>query len=159
MTPAGAVPGLSIELQPEPVILRLCLWAEARGEPVIGRLAILYVLENRAIHRGSTLKTEVLRPRQFSSFNDDDPNRPLLLDAHTSDRAGWAAVDAICSLYESHATNNPVADSTHYYRFDMEHPPTWGRGNTGWKERMVLGHHVFGIAGERAPVTPDNTAA
>ena len=42
------VPGIPIEQQPAPVLLRLCLWGEARGESAIGKLAIAWVIKNRA---------------------------------------------------------------------------------------------------------------
>lgn len=138
-------PGLPIEQQPEPVILRMCLWAEARGEPHIGKLAILYVLENRAVKRDTTMKAEVLRPKQFSSFNDDDPNRPLLLDAFHHDPSGWAACDAVCGLYECKGTLNPIGPATHYYNPSVVQP-AWGRGSPSWFETGSEGHHVFGIA-------------
>lgn len=139
------VPGLSIEQQPENIILRICLWAEARGESALGRLAILYVLKNRALKHETSMKAEVLKPKQFSSFNADDPNRPHLLDAWDIDASGWAAVDAICSLFEQDGTVNPVADATHYYNPSVVQP-AWGRGHVGWKEDAQIGHHVFGVA-------------
>ncbi len=139
-------PGLTIEQQSEEVLLRACLWAEARGEPAVGRLAIAWVIKNRALHADSTMKAQILKPWQFSSFNQNDPNRELLLVAHKQDPGGWAAVDAICELFENRVTEDPTSGALNYYVEKMDKPPAWGRGYAGWMEHGVIGRHVFGIA-------------
>ena len=138
------IPGMMIEQQPESWCLRACMWAEARGEPAVGRLAVAWVLRNRAMKRDTSIKHEVLRPWQFSSFNDNDPNRGLILMAHKQDPAGWGAVDGIAELFENKATVDPTLGASHYYVMDMANPPDWGRGHATWDETIVIGHHVFG---------------
>ena len=139
------VPGLMIEEQPEPWVVRACLWAEARGEPAIGKLGVLWVLHHRAIKRDTSLKAEVLRPRQFSSFNADDPNRAKLLTAYLNDVSMWAACDAVAELFESKATVDPTLGATHYYAHDVV-TPAWGPGHPQWEHCIVLGRHTFGRA-------------
>jgi len=139
-------PGLTIEQQLEEVVIRLLVWGEARGESAVGKLAVLWVVHNRALLRDTSLKTEALRDRQFSCFNADDPNREKLLKAHELDPAGWKACDAICELYAAHLTTDPTKGATHYYVAAMKNPPTWGRGHHGWVETFEEGHHVFGRA-------------
>jgi spore germination cell wall hydrolase CwlJ-like protein len=141
-------PGLPIEQQSEPWIIRACVWAEARGETRRGQLAVLHVIRNRALHSDTTLKVQVLKPWQFSSFNaaDQTGQRAAMLKAHETDPKDWAAIDAVCELFEQGSTEDPTEGARHYYVTDMPNPPKWGRGHPGWMEHCVLGAHVFGIA-------------
>lgn len=57
-------------------IMALTIWAESRGEPLAGKIAVGTVILNRVEHRawdGKTVKEVCLWPRQFSCFNDYDP--------------------------------------------------------------------------------------
>jgi spore germination cell wall hydrolase CwlJ-like protein len=139
------VPGLTIEEQPGDVLVRLCMWAEARGEPVLGRLAVWWVVSNRSDRRDETPKEVVLARNQFSWTRSDDPNRSQVLDAWKHDPNGWLAVDVISSLAESGYTTDPTSGATEYYNPALS-SPSWGRGSPGWKEHTVIGHHVFGVA-------------
>lgn len=138
------IPGVLIEAQPEPVLLRMCGWAEARGEPRRGLLAVLHVIRNRALKADSTLGREITRPWQFSSFNQDDPNRGLLMKAADTDRVTWSAVDAVCELFEQGCTVDPTGGATHYYVDKMENPPKWGLGHPTWQDLGLIGRHRFG---------------
>lgn len=138
-------PGLTLDQQSEAIIIRLLLWGEARGEPVIGKLAVLYVLHNRAMKRDTSLKAEALRPLQFSCFNAEDPNRGKMLNAWKDDPIQWAICDAVASAYENGVTTDPTKGADHYYVTRMKHPPEWGRGHKDWIECAEIGHHVFGI--------------
>lgn len=139
------VDGLPIEAQPESLIVRMCLWAEARGEPPLGMLGVWWVLRNRAVTRVTSMKEEVLRRKQFSSFNPDDPNRPKLLTAFRDDPQGWFAADATAAIAELGHTVDPTNGSTSYYN-PAVCQPAWGRGHPGWQEHITIGHHVFGVA-------------
>jgi len=58
-------------------IIALCVWREARGEPVDGKRGVAHVIANRVKHPGwwgRDWKSVVLKPFQFSSFNKTDPN-------------------------------------------------------------------------------------
>jgi spore germination cell wall hydrolase CwlJ-like protein len=48
--------------------LALTLWGEARGEPILGKLAIACVVRNRSLARHLTIKETCLQPMQFSCF-------------------------------------------------------------------------------------------
>lgn len=139
------VPGLPIEQQPSAVLSRMLLYGEARNQPAIGALAVLCVAYNRSAQSGKTLRDVILQPLQFSSFNMNDPNRGLLLDAWQKEPASWARADAICELYEEKAVSDPTKGATHYYNPNVV-SPAWGRGNPGWTELAVIDDHVFGRA-------------
>jgi len=63
-------------------LLALVVYGEARGEPLAGKIAVASVVLNRLKKNGwfgKTLKDVILKPFQFSCFNEDDPNRIKLL--------------------------------------------------------------------------------
>ena len=140
------IPGVSVEDQPESVILRMVLYGESRGESALGKLAVLWVIHNRALKADTTLKVQVLKPWQFSSFNENDPNRAKLLTAWKDDPHAWKDCDAVAQIFEARMTKDPTDGATHYYVVDMDNPPKWGRGHPGWHETALLGRHVFGNA-------------
>ena len=140
------VPGMTIESQPQEVLLRLVLWGEARGESSLGKLAVLWVIRNRAAKTGKSISDVILAPLQFSSFNANDPNRAQMLDAWRHDAATWTAIDALCELAETWpALPDPTKGADHYYVANMLNPPKWGRGSKDWNETTMIGRHVFGI--------------
>ena len=68
---------------PEEKIMALTLWAESRGEPLAGKIAVGTVIMNRVDHRawdGKTIKEVCLWPKQFSCFNPDDAQRERMVD-------------------------------------------------------------------------------
>lgn len=62
-------------------IVSLTIFGEGRGEPLEGKAAIGCVIRNRVrtSYRGDTYHEVCLAPLQFSCWNTNDPNRPLLL--------------------------------------------------------------------------------
>jgi len=58
----------------EIALLTLCIWGEARGENLMGKIAVGCVVRNRVINEHSSYKEEILKPYQFSCFNEGDPN-------------------------------------------------------------------------------------
>lgn len=60
------------------VLLGLCIYGEARGEPVEGKVAVACVVRNRAAAKNGDYRLVILAPRQFSCFNIGDRNRPIL---------------------------------------------------------------------------------
>jgi spore germination cell wall hydrolase CwlJ-like protein len=138
-------PQKPIEDQDEPVLLRMAAWAEARGEGPVGQLAVMCFIGNRAAKSGKGLKHEILKPLQFSAFNQNDPNRKKMLLAHDLSPAGWAQIDAVATLYEAGVTKDPTEGSTHYYAHASVNP-AWGPRDSRWKLKAVIGGHTFGNA-------------
>ena len=138
------VPGLTIAEQPESVLLPMVLWGEARGESNFTKLCILWVIKNRTARRHTTMKEEILRPKQFSSFNHDDPNLPKLLIGYKLEPGPWSACEAVCDVLPF--TTDPTGGATHYYVFQGPGAvaPVWGRGHGDWVERLVANNMVFG---------------
>lgn len=140
----GPSPGLPLEQQPGPVVERMNLWAEARGEGPVGMAAVWRVVEHRAGRRLTRRADEVLRRKQFSWTSEPDTVRRALL-AYRDDPVHWAIADAVCALGEAGLLGDPTNGATHYYNAALA-APAWGRGHPGWVETAVIGRHVFGRA-------------
>lgn len=59
--------------------LYLTIIGEARGEPIEGQVAVGCVIRNRVTDT-NTYKQACLAPKQFSCWNRNDPNFPLLME-------------------------------------------------------------------------------
>lgn len=71
-------------------IMALTIYAEARGEILGGKLAVGTVILNRVKHRdwdGKNVRDVCLLAKQFSCYNPDDAQRPILVKL-ASDMAG-----------------------------------------------------------------------
>jgi spore germination cell wall hydrolase CwlJ-like protein len=139
-------PALTIEQQPEPIVMRMLAYGEARGEGARGINAVLHVVQNRALKADTTFKHEALRPLQFSCFNANDPNRPALLSAWVHDPTTWAICDAICTLFEAGETKDATGGARNYFVALMSNPPAWTMFQNGWVRTASIGKHEFGNA-------------
>jgi len=137
------VPGKLIEEQSEDALACMCLYSEAVGEPSIGKLAVLCVIQNLALRHDTSLREQILKPWAFSGFNDVAV-RERMLHAAEKDPAGWAMCVAIFELWQQKGCPVDVTlGADHYYNPDVA-SPAWGRGHADWEETIVHGHHVFG---------------
>lgn len=63
-------------------LLAICLYGEARGEAMGGKVGVASVIMNRVKKGkwfGDTVQKVILKPKQFSCFNGNDPNRITLV--------------------------------------------------------------------------------
>ncbi len=109
-------------------LLALCIWGEARGEPVTGQLAIAHVVLNRAANPrwwGHDVRSVILKEWQFSYFNSRAPG-PGLVQL------------TIAELALGKLTQDPTLGATHYHAVGMT--PDWSR----FLRRLVqIGGHWF----------------
>lgn len=64
-------------------IIALTIYGEARGEPIEGQIAVGFVIRNRFYSDQTKYKTYnqvCLEPKQFSCWNQDDPNYNILTE-------------------------------------------------------------------------------
>lgn len=134
---------------PFDVLLGLCLWGEARGEPVEGQTAVAWVVRHRVERRRSTYPGEILKPWQFSSFNVSDPNRARIEElagrsyADRSLTPGWRQAYYVARgvIGDWLLDNSRGAD--HYCATALLRLP----GAPSWadpaKQVAVIGHHTF----------------
>jgi spore germination cell wall hydrolase CwlJ-like protein len=113
-------------------LLAMVLFGEARGVPQVTRRGIGHVIINRALHPGwwgRTLAQVILKPAQFSCFNQGDPNRrklrePLRYEAPAVwDRCCEDAMEVYQRITQADLPD-PVNGANHYYDTSID-PPGW----------------------------------
>lgn len=123
------------------------IYGEARSEGYQGMLAVGWVVRNRADAPSWWGKSvsEVCRKRlQFSCWNEDDPNLPLLKAATLEDPAFRTAYRAALGAYDR-AEKDPTNGATHYVTtakpsFAKTWPPSW---TLSMVPRGTVGAHMF----------------
>lgn len=109
------------------------IFGESRGEPLPARLAVAWVIRNRARDParrwGSSVWEVVTRPRQFSCWNPGDPNREAILDPmrRQAERQAWREC-ARLAWYVLTAPDeaNPLPGVLYYHSASLP-PPEWAR--------------------------------
>lgn len=128
-------------------ILARTIWGEARGEGRTGMTAVANVVMNRyyqakssrALARrfGSTVREVCLKKNQFSCWNSNDPNRPLMLKVNMNDAAFRMAID-IATAAVLGKLNDVTSGSDHYHTTAIR--PSWTQGKVA---AVVIGTHKF----------------
>jgi len=130
--------------------LAATIYGEARGESMAGKRAVAHVVKNRAEQGGwwgDTIQSVVQKPYQFSAWNDNDPNSPIVKDiAFNFGRKcsefldDEVLQDCLCAAIE--VLNGHVEDktdgATHYHARSIH--PDWA---DRLEETVVTGNHVF----------------
>lgn len=115
--------------------LALCVWREARGETMLGKLLVAQTVENRVNDpRWPDTYVGVITQRlQFSAFNAGDPN--ALMFPSESD-AAWP--DCVSAAQFVIASPGSVTTANHYHTTGVS--PAWKND-----ARIVAreGAHVF----------------
>lgn len=125
-------------------LLAATTWAEARSEGEDGMRAVAHVIVNRVGARfGDNLETVILSPKQFSSWNLGDPNRPLAQNPERyatggADRISWETAQEVAREVLSGQSVDPTNGALFYHTRAIS--PWWSRFGRG---RTVIGAHVF----------------
>ena len=132
---------IDLETATDEDILARTICGEARGEGEQGMQAVANVIMNRTDKPGwwgTTIKDVCLKPYQFSCWNVDDPNRPIILN-----------LDENYSIYNDamaiaqNASNGSLPDitdgATNYYAKGIPEPK-WAAGKTPC---AVIGNQLF----------------
>lgn len=116
-------------------MLALCVWREARGEPLRGKQLVAQVIRNRVEDRRwpNTYVGVITQRLQFSAFNLGDPN--CLLYPAESDPT-WADCVAAARLVINAET--PLSPANHYHTTGVS--PKW---QDPAKLVEQAGHHLF----------------
>jgi len=129
----------------------LTVYGEARGESIEGQVAVMNVIINRAHNRHLSIKEICFQPLQFSCWNANDPNFPVLKEL-----AEKTMIDDIPDIGNMPQIKYLVAgvlgkyfpDLTHgseYYMttslFHSEQRPHWALHPK--REPIVIGNHTF----------------
>jgi len=116
--------------------LAICLYHEARGESLEGKIAVCHVILNRADRHGPPLpvKDVILKPMQFSWANHGA--RPAIRDYQALIDCAKAA--ETCRHRRRH-NDDFFEGADHYYASSIE-PPAWAKDMTMVKK---VGRHIF----------------
>lgn len=123
------------------------IYGEARSEPWLGQLAVAWVIRNRADRPswwGHDVESVCRKPLQFSAWNSDDPNLPILQAATLEAQPFRQAWRAALTAYDR-AEADPTNGATHYHTltapsFARTWPPAWALQLV---PRAVIGGHRF----------------
>jgi len=105
-------------------LMKLCVWREARGEKILGKRGVAHVIQNRAndpSRWGHDVRSVILKPWQFSSFNAADPNSskwPAPGDSSFQD------CENICEAVAAGKDEDITSGATSYYDISIA-PPRW----------------------------------
>ena len=115
-------------------------YGEARGEPFIGKVAMMYVVTNRVLAGKwrNTIREVCLQPKQFSCWNASDPNRAKLTTVSLPDKRFLECL-GVAALVMSKAVPDPTHGATHYYNPAVV-SPRWAKSMI---ETAVIGRHRF----------------
>jgi len=139
------------ELLPDEV-LALTIWGEARGESVEGQIAVANVIMNRwknNLGKYKTVTDVCLEPRQFSCWNESDPNRTRINKLMSQISRGVIPQELKQQLYIARGILGfNLVDNTrgsrHYITaklYDSENRPRWAK--TPITDPVRIGNHVF----------------
>lgn len=117
-------------------LLALAIYREARGESFLGKLLVGTVIRNRVIDPRwpDTYRGVILQAKQFSAFNQSDPNVTLfpLSEEEPAWRNSLAAADCVL------AAPSTITTANHYHTTAV---------SPAWKDETKIvareGAHVF----------------
>lgn len=124
-------------------LLALCIWREARGESYQGKLGVGWSIRNRVMTPkawwGNDYEDVILKPWQYSSFNQNDPNSGKFPGNPKTDTA-WSECMAVAETVYTEAAPDPTNGATHYHVASMDPKPTWALTA---QFKVQLGNHLF----------------
>ena len=127
-------------------ILARTLWGEARGEDLIGQIAVAWTIRNRVFDGkdkswwGEGYAGVCQKPYQFSCWNKNDPNFGYLSGAKPIPFRELAQARIAADHVIAGTAPDPTGGATHYYSTTMPKAPSWTKGAT---QTLKLGHHIF----------------
>ena len=127
-------------------ILARTLWGEARGEDLVGQIAVAWTIRNRVFDGkakswwGEGYAGVCQKPYQFSCWNKNDPNFAYLSGAKPIPFRELAQARIAADHVIAGTAPDPTGGATHYYSTTMPKAPSWTKGAT---QTLKLGHHIF----------------
>ena len=115
------------------------IYGEARGEAFAGKLAVAWVIINRAERGGwwgDTIESVCKRKGQFSCWRFSDPNHEKMLKLQPDSAAYQECLYAVSNTIVG--DDDPTDGATHYHAKSVN--PSW---NVKYKSRKIIGNHIF----------------
>lgn len=129
-------------------LLALTIWGEARNQGEKGMRGVAHVIMNRVnankkMFGGDTIEGVVKHRKQFSAWNENDPNREAMLNVlnlkqNTPDFKSWKKALEIADEVISGKSKDPTHGALFYHTTSVK--PNWARGI---KPVARLADHVF----------------
>ena len=127
--------------QPQDIYMAKTIWGEARGEGAIGMQAVANVIMNRVDRGGwygASIKDVVLKPYQFSCWNDTDPNRAKLDKLTVADLQSSGALQIAQQVINGQLPDI-TGGATEYHNKNIL--PDWDYSKL--KQTVQIGNHIF----------------
>ena len=121
-------------------LARTC-YGEARGEGFKGMVAVAHVVMNRVARSGKHVAEVCQAPKQFSCWNQNDPNALViqtLTPSQDEEPPAFLRALAAAALVLAGDMKDPTGGATHYHAEGIS--PTWAVGQT---PSAKIGRHVF----------------
>lgn len=137
-----------LDIQQEHFALAATIWGEARGETYDGMRAVGYVVANRIKYNfrtDGTVEGTVKWPKQFSCWNENDPNYNKLTPQYLNNELQgneayqWETAKIIAmEIMENGTVNDNTKSSIFYHAHYVS--PNWASNDN---KSVVIGQHIF----------------
>lgn len=124
-------------------IMAKTMYGEARGEydrfGLDSLTSIGNVIMNRHNASNAAIEEVCLKPKQFSCWNEQDPNRRIIENANENDRVYKICLEIAAKL-ASFELKDITNGANHYYSLMAKTVPKWALAGRITK---VIGNHAF----------------
>jgi spore germination cell wall hydrolase CwlJ-like protein len=121
-------------------VMARTVFGEARGEPKEGKIAVAWVIKNRADNPkwwGKSIVSVCQAPWQFSCWNKNDPNRAKLLAVLDSDPVFQECLEVCLGVIDG-TYPDPTDGANHYHTKAVR--PHWAMNE---EPTVTIGNHLF----------------
>lgn len=130
---------------PEQMILARAIFGEARSLSEKGKTAVGWSIKNRVDDPrwGDTYQKVILEPKQYSAFNEGDPNLPFVKNPLTDETQinSWYECYEVAGKVMSGKISDPTDRANHYFSDNVD-PPYWTKtANAEFK--IKIGNTLF----------------
>lgn len=125
-------------------IMARTIYGEARGQGLEGMVAVASVILNRTLSPakyGYEISGVCLKPMQFSCWNDEDPNLPILMKPPSGDLV-FTTARIVANLAKKGLLRDNTGGANLYHSARMVDFPRWASA-TGVVWKKQIGNHIF----------------
>jgi spore germination cell wall hydrolase CwlJ-like protein len=115
--------------------LALCIFYEARGEPLEGQLGVAHVVLNRSINRQLTIEEVIKQSHQFSWYNENFKVRTVFKEL----KSYFDCVYVVYKCAEERQEGKTFEDANYFFNPKYANP-SWAKEFTLVK---TVGNHSF----------------